>query len=264
MTRPVIAFITDFGTRDHYAGSMKGVVLSICPEAAIVDITHDIPPHDVLAGALELVAVYKYFPKGTIFLVVIDPGVGSNRRALVVDTGKFRFVVPDNGLMTLVCRESPPTKIIEVIDQRYTLSTVSKTFEGRDRFAPIAAWVAQGIQLQDLGKSVKDCKKIEIPEVTLLEKSIKGIVLRVDHFGNLVTNINRSNFEKLASDDSVQVMIEGKSIGPIVNTYSDVNQGQLCALFGSTGHLEVAANGVSVVEKFGWSFGTEVCVMKLL
>ena len=264
MTRPVIAFITDFGTRDHYAGSMKGVVLSICPEAAIVDITHDIPPHDVLAGALELVAVYKYFPKGTIFLVVIDPGVGSNRRALVVDTGKFRFVVPDNGLMTLVCRESPPTKIIEVIDQRYTLSTVSKTFEGRDRFAPIAAWVAQGIQLQDLGKSVKDYKKIEVPEVTLLEKSIKGIVLRVDHFGNLVTNINRSNFEKLASDDSVQVMIEGKSIGPIVNTYSDVNQGQLCALFGSTGHLEVAANGVSVVEKFGWSFGTEVCVMKLL
>ena len=264
MTRPVIAFITDFGTRDHYAGSMKGVVLSICPEATIVDITHDIPPHDVLAGALELVAVYKYFPKGTIFLVVIDPGVGSNRRALVVDTGEFRFVVPDNGLMTLVCRESPPTKIIEVIDQRYTLSTVSKTFEGRDRFAPVAAWVAQGIQLQDLGKSVKDYKKIEIPEVTLLEKSVKGIVLRVDHFGNLVTNIKRSNFEKLASDGPVQVMIDGKFIGPIVNTYSDVNKGQLCALFGSTGHLEVAANGVSVVEKFGWSFGTEVCVMKLL
>ena len=264
MTRPVIAFITDFGTRDHYAGSMKGVVLSICPEATIVDITHGIPPHDVLAGALELVAVYKYFPKGTIFLVVIDPGVGSNRRALVVDTGEFRFVVPDNGFMTLVCRESPPTKIIEVIDQRYTLSTVSKTFEGRDRFAPVAAWVAQGIQLQDLGKSVKDYKKIEIPEVTLLEKSIKGIVLRVDHFGNLVTNINRSNFEKLASDGPVQVMIDGKFIGPIVNTYSDVNKGQLCALFGSTGHLEVAANGASVVEKFGWSFGTEVCVMKLL
>ena len=264
MTRPVIAFITDFGTRDHYAGSMKGVVLSICPEATIVDITHDIPPHDVLAGALELVAVYKYFPKGTIFLVVIDPGVGSSRRALVVDTGEFRFVVPDNGLMTLVCRESPPTKIIEVIDQRYTLSTVSKTFEGRDRFAPVAAWVAQGIQLQDLGKSVKDYKKIEIPEATLLEKSIKGTVLRVDHFGNLVTNINRSNFEKLASDGPVQVMIDGKSIGPIVSTYSDVNKGQLCALFGSTGHLEVAANGVSVVEKFGWSFGTEVSVMKLL
>ena len=263
MTRPVIAFITDFGTRDHYAGSMKGVVLSICPEATIVDITHDIPPHDVLAGALELVAVYKYFPKGTIFLVVIDPGVGSSRRALVVDTGEFRFVVPD-GLMTLVCRESPPTKIIEVIDQRYTLSTVSKTFEGRDRFAPVAAWVAQGIQLQDLGESVKDYKKIEIPEVTLLEKSIKGTVLRVDHFGNLVTNINRSNFEKLASNGPVQVMIDGKSIGPIVSTYSDVNKGQLCALFGSTGHLEVAANGVSVVEKFGWSFGTEVSVMKLL
>src|ERR687887_1548288 len=118
MARPVIALLTDFGTRDHYAGTMKGVALSICPDATLVDITHDVPAHDVLAGALELAAAYKYFPTGTIFLAVVDPGVGSARRGIAADTGDFKFVAPDNGVLSLVFDETPPRKIVELTERR--------------------------------------------------------------------------------------------------------------------------------------------------
>ena len=142
MARPTIALLTDFGTHDHYAGTLKGVLLSLCPEATLVDITHDIPPHDVLTAGLELAACYKYFPAGTIFLVVVDPGVGSARRGIAVDTGEFKFVAPDNGVLTLVMDETPPRKAVELTERRYARPTVSRTFEGRDRFAPAAAWLA--------------------------------------------------------------------------------------------------------------------------
>src|SRR6185503_12976493 len=119
MARPVIALLTDFGTRDHYAGTMKGVALGICPEAAFVDITHDITPHDVLGGALELAASYKYFPAGTVFLVVVDPGVGSQRRAIAADGGMYRFVAPDNGVLTLALRDTPTKRVVELTERRY-------------------------------------------------------------------------------------------------------------------------------------------------
>src|SRR3989442_15800809 len=147
MARPVIALLTDFGTRDHYAGTMKGVALGICPDATLVDITHEVPAHDVLAGALELAAAYKYFPAGTIFLVVVDPGVGSARRGIAAEAGDFKFVAPDNGVLTAVLDEHAPKKIVELSERRYARPTVSRTFEGRDRFAPAAAWLGKGIEL---------------------------------------------------------------------------------------------------------------------
>src|SRR6202171_2241915 len=128
MARPVIALLTDFGTRDHYAGTMKGVALGICPDATLVDISHEVPAHDVLAGALELAASYKYFPQGTIFLVVVDPGVGSARRGIAADTGDYRFVAPDNGVLTAVFKETPPRRVVELTERRFALPTVSKTF----------------------------------------------------------------------------------------------------------------------------------------
>src|SRR5919107_3287440 len=143
--RPVIALLSDFGTRDHYAGTMKGVMIGICPDLTLVDITHDITPHDVLTGALELAASYRYFPPGTIFVVVVDPGVGSARRGLAVETADYRFVAPDNGVLTAVLREAAPKKMVELTERRYARPTVSRTFEGRDRFAPAAAWLAKGI-----------------------------------------------------------------------------------------------------------------------
>ena len=149
--RPVIALLSDFGTRDHYAGTMKGVILNICPDATLVDITHDVPPHDVLDGALQLAAAARYFPAGTIFLAVVDPGVGSARRGIAAEAGDYRFVAPDNGVLTSVLREWPPKKIVELTERRYARPTVSRTFEGRDRFAPAAAWLAKGTQLTALG-----------------------------------------------------------------------------------------------------------------
>ena len=138
MSHPFVALLTDFGTRDHYVGTMKAVVLSVCPEATLVDIGHEIPPHDVLAGALELAAAYRYFPSGTVFLVVVDPGVGSGRRAIAAETKDYTFVAPDNGVLTAVFRETPPKHVIELTERKYARPTVSRTFEGRDRFAPAA------------------------------------------------------------------------------------------------------------------------------
>src|SRR5437763_4207276 len=138
MSRAVIALLTDFGTRDHYAGTMKGVALGICPDVTFVDITHDIPAHDVLAGALELAACYRFFPPGTIFLVVVDPGVGSSRRGIAGEAGEYKFVGPDNGVLGAVFDETPPRQVVELTERRYARATVSRTFEGRDRFAPAA------------------------------------------------------------------------------------------------------------------------------
>src|SRR6266849_2469089 len=163
MARPVIAFLTDFGTRDHYAGTMKGVTLGICPDATLVDISHDLPPQDVLAGALELAASYRYFPPGTIFLVVVDPGVGSTRRGIAAEAGDFKFVAPDNGVLTAVLDEHPPRRAVELSERRYARPTVSRTFEGRDRFAPAAAWLAKGIELTALGRPVGAIFRLGLP-----------------------------------------------------------------------------------------------------
>src|SRR5438034_9114166 len=197
MARPVIALLTDFGTRDHYVGTMKGVALGICPDAALVDITHDVPAHDVLAGALELAAAYKYFPAGTVFLVVVDPGVGSMRRGIAAEIGDYKFVAPDNGVLTAVVDDHAPKKVVELSERRYARPTVSRTFEGRDRFAPAAAWLAKGIELTALGRPAGSIQRLEIPRADVTDERIVGQVVRVDRFGNLITNIDRKTFERL-------------------------------------------------------------------
>jgi hypothetical protein len=163
MARPIVALLTDFGTRDHYAGAMKGVVLGLCPEVTLVDIAHDLPAHDVLAGALELAACYRYFPAGTIFLVVVDPGVGSARRGLAAEAGDYRFVAPDNGVLSAVLAETPPRKVVELTERKYARPTISRTFEGRDRFAPAAGWLAKGLALGSLGRTVTDVHAARVP-----------------------------------------------------------------------------------------------------
>src|SRR6266542_2323392 len=164
MARPVVALLTDFGTRDHYAGTMKGVALGICPDVTFVDITHDLPAHDVVTGALELAACYRYFPNGTIFLVVVDPGVGSTRRGIAAEAGEYRFVAPDNGVLTLVFDEVAPKRIVELTERRYARPSVSRTFEGRDRFAPAAAWLAKGIELSALGRPAGAVTRLDVPK----------------------------------------------------------------------------------------------------
>jgi S-adenosylmethionine hydrolase len=260
--RPVIALLTDFGTADHYAGAMKGVILGICPDATLVDITHDIPPHDVTAGALELAASYKYFPAGTIFVAVVDPGVGSARRGVAADTGDYRFVAPDNGVLTQVLREAPAKKIVELTERRYARPTVSRTFEGRDRFAPAAGWLAKGTQLAALGRPVADIHRLDIPVAEAGPDSIRGVVLRVDRFGNLVTNIDRKMVERFGQAGAMTIDAAGHRIERLVATYAELPADGVGALFGSTDHLELAAPSSSAAERLGVGRGAVVTVTK--
>lgn len=262
MARPTIALLTDFGSRDHYAGTMKGVVLGLCPDATLVDLTHDIAPHDVLGGALELAAAYKYFPAGTIFLVVVDPGVGSSRHGIAADAGGYRFVAPDNGVLTLVFRETPPKRVVELTERRYARPTVSRTFEGRDRFAPAAAWLGKGIELSALGRPLSSWQMLAVPEAVVTDDAVSGEVLRVDRFGNLVTNIDRRTFDKIAGRGGIDIKAGTHGVGKVVATYSEVEPGAVCALFGSSEHLEVAVNGGSAAERLNLSRGAPVTIAR--
>jgi S-adenosylmethionine hydrolase len=261
MGRPVIALLTDFGTRDHYAGTMKGVALGICPDATLVDITHDIAAHDVLGGALELAAAYRYFPAGTIFLVVVDPGVGSARRGIAADAGEFKFVAPDNGVLTAVLDEHAPRRVVELSERRYARATVSRTFEGRDRFAPAAAWLAKGVELTALGRPAGAIHRLDIPVPTIDGVRIAGEVMRVDRFGNLITNIARQAFEGLA-DGALEIRVGDRQVSRVVSTYADIPTGEVCALFGSTDRLEIAANGASAAGALALGRGAPVTVAR--
>lgn len=261
MTKPTIALLTDFGTRDHYAGVLKGVVLSICPDATVVDLSHDLPAHDIPFAALELAATYKYFPAGTIFLVVVDPGVGTARRGLAAEAGEWKFVAPDNGVLTEVFHEIAPKKVVELTERKYARPTVSRTFEGRDRFAPAAAWLAKGILLPALGRQVSDYQLLALPRPKVDGAVLHGAVVRLDRFGNVVTNIDRKTCEKFGQGP-VQVTIAGRTIAKIVSTYSEIAAGELGALFGSTDHLEFAAHAASAAEVLGVRVGDPVVVTR--
>ncbi len=261
MSRPVVALLTDFGTRDHYAGTLKGVVLSVCPDATLVDIGHEIAAHDVLAGALELAACYRYFPQGTIFLVVVDPGVGSPRRGIAADIGDYKLIAPDNGVLSGVFRESPPRKVVELTERKYSRPTVSRTFEGRDRFAPAAGYLAKGIALVSLGKSVADYHVLDLPRPVVTEgRELRGEVLRVDRFGNLITNIDRRTFDQFANGAALAIEVGGRDIPRVVATYAEAPAGELCALFGGTDHLEVAVNAGDAAGALGLGRGATATV----
>jgi S-adenosylmethionine hydrolase len=237
--RPVVALLTDFGVRDHYAGTMKGVVLGICPDATLVDISHDVPPHDVLSAALELAASYRYFPAGTVFLVVVDPGV--------------------------VFKEAPPRRVAELTERRFARPTVSRTFEGRDRFAPAAGWLAKGTEVKALGRTLTDYVRLAIPDPVVTEHAVRGEVLRVDRFGNLITNIDRRSVERLGrpGEATVEILAGDHRVGRLVTTYAEITPGEVCSLFGSTEHLEVAANASSAAETLGLGRGATVSVTRV-
>jgi len=260
MSRPVIALLTDFGTRDHYVGAMKGVMLDICPDVTLVDVTHDVAPHDIHGAALELAAAYRYFPRGTIFLAVVDPGVGTGRPAIAAETGEHRFVGPDNGVLSLALRETPPRRVVELTERRYARPTVSRTFEGRDRFAPAAAWLATGVALTALGRPAHGFVHLDAPVAVEGDERLDGTVVRVDRFGNLITNIERRAFDQVAARGGLQVVVAGCPVSRVVATYAEAAPLELCALFGSTDHLEVAVNGGSAADTLGLARGADVNV----
>lgn len=256
--RPVIALLTDFGLRDHYVAAMKGVILGICPDATLVDISHQIPPHDILAGALELEAAAPYLPEGTVVVAVVDPGVGTMRRGVGIEAGGLRFIGPDNGLFSLALRALPAWTAVELTNRSYARASVSRTFEGRDRFAPAAAWIAGGVALSELGPTVDDLVGLDVPAPAVSADGIDGVVLRVDHFGNLITNIQERALCALHGELSVR--ISGATIGGLSATYADAPPGALCALVGSAERLEVAVGGGSAAALLGAGRGAVVQV----
>ncbi len=262
MSRPVLALLSDFGLRDHYVGSMKGAVLAVHADITLVDITHDIAPHDVLGGALQLAAAYRYFPVGTVFVAVVDPGVGSARRGIAADVGDYRLVAPDNGLLTAVFQETPPKKIVELTERRYFRPTISRTFEGRDRFAPAGAWLLRGIELTALGRPITNPTLLDLPRAHVDGNVLRGVVLRVDHFGNLVTNIDRRTLEKFTASQAFSIEADSHAVQRLVATYAEIGADEVCALFGSTDHLELAARSSSAAARLQLGAGAAVTVRR--
>lgn len=261
MARPIIALLTDFGLHDHYVGSMKGAILGIAPDAAIVDITHDVAAHDIHAGSVVLAASYLDFPAGTVFVTVIDPGVGSARRGIAVEAGGYGFVGPDNGTFSGVFARTPPDRAVELTSRDYARPEISRTFEGRDRFAPAGAWLASGVPLERLGQPIghDSLTRVTFPAPTIGPAEIGGEIVRVDRFGNLITNVDRRVFDVLSAGRPMIVHAAARAI-PTVRTYSDVPRGALCALFGGTHHLEIAANTASAAALLGIGAGARVVI----
>jgi hypothetical protein len=228
----------------------------------LVDISHDVPPHDVLAASLELAACYRYFPAGTIFLVVVDPGVGSSRRGVAAEAGDYKFVAPDNGVLSGVFADIHPKTVVELTERQYARPTVSRTFEGRDRFAPAAGWLARGVRLAALGRPITDYQRLDVPTLDIQPLTIAGTVVRIDRFGNLITNIDHRAFTRFAQEGPVEIRAGTQPIGRVVSTYTDIAEGEVAALFGSSDHLEIAANATSAAQRLGLARGAVVTVRR--
>ena len=275
---PIIALLTDFGLQDTYVGVMKGVMLRICPAAQFVDLTHAIRPQAVRQGALALLDSYRFFPLGTIFLVVVDPGVGSTRRSIAVraHAGAYTFVGPDNGVLSYAMRDFKNWDAVELTRQQYWLPETSRTFHGRDIFAPVAAHIAAGTVLAALGPALTDPVLLPPPSLNISEKRIMGEVIDIDHYGTLVTSIGSlahfGNSDLLTlsprfGGDStwkrfngrrVRIRAGGNDIRAIQRAFDDVEPGALVALVGSRGFLEIAVNQGSAARKLGVTIGEPI------
>ncbi len=251
---PLVALLTDFGLADPYVGAMKGAILSVCPDATLVDLVHELPVHDVLAGALALEAAHAFFPSGTVFVAVVDPGVGSARRGLAIATGGWTFVGPDNGIFTLVLGTDARVHALE--NAEFFRKPVSAVFHGRDVFGPVAGHLALGRGLEEMGPTVLEAVRLDFPTPRRDGAAWQGEVLYVDRFGNLVTSLTAAEVASLPGAD-LRVCF-GPHVFPVVATYSDRSEGMLLALLGSGGRLEVAMNRGNAARALEATRGTVV------
>jgi S-adenosyl-L-methionine hydrolase (adenosine-forming) len=261
--RPIITLTTDFGTNDHFIGTVKGVILNIVPEAEIVDISHAVQAFDILDGALTIAQAYSYFPAETIHLVVVDPGVGTDRRVLVVKTEKHTFVAPDNGVLSLVYGREERLHVREVNAEHYYLQPVSKTFHARDIFAPIAAYLGKGVDTEKFGEIITDFVRFNAPKPKSVDgTTLKGVVLKIDRFGNLVTNITPQDAPMLFQLDPLpfKITVGKREITDIKTTYAEGAPGEVFGILGSMGYLEIATNRGAAAQLVGTGKGSEVIV----
>ena len=250
----LITLLTDFGTADYFVGAVKGIILSENPQARIVDLTHDIPSHDIAAAAFTLLAAYKSFPDNTVHVAVVDPGVGSSRRGIVVDAANQLFVGPDNGIFGHIYEREPRFRVFELSNKKFFRAEVSPTFHGRDVFAPVAAALAKGVRPLEMGREISDPVRLEslAPDIvknksrTGAGKSsnqIRARIIHVDRFGNCVTNLTRDVLSDGAINDGVYLVVNGKKISSFRRFFAEKTstRANLFCIWGSAGFLEIAS-----------------------
>ena len=263
--RPIITLLTDFGTADSYVAQMKGVILQRQPDVQIIDVSHEIPPQDVLRAAYMLIDTYPQFPPGTVHVVVVDPGVGSDRQILCLNADSHFFLAPDNGVLEFVLRSTRSNALVEVSGKWYFREDVSSTFHGRDIFAPVAAHLAGGIKPGRLGRAVADIVRLEAPEVKIGNNTITGAVIYADRFGNLVTNIEKSHLASVfqgAKSSQLLVRVAGREIRGLAYTYAEKEAGELLSLLGSSSRLEISISGASAAAELAVSRGSPVELLR--
>ena len=239
----MIALLTDFGTSDTYVGQMKAVIAAIAPNDRIIDLTHEVPPQNVMAATVQLDQAVDALGNGTIVVAVVDPGVGTNRAAIAVQAEHLVLVGPDNGLFTLTLDRFPLKQAVRLTNREYQRSETSSTFHGRDIFAPVAAHLATGVKLEELGEPMSALVKLDVPEIRCSEQQLEATVLLIDRFGNLITNLKKTDFDQWRSTTShydISINLADYSIRGINQTYADATAGKPLAYFGSGGRLEIA------------------------
>ena len=257
----VITLLTDFGTRDYFVASMKGVILNINPQAWIADLSHEVAPHDIAGAAYLLKSCYRYFPDGTVHVAVVDPGVGSNRRPLLISTSRYFFIGPDNGLFTYVCDEETGVEIRQIENRQYRLDSQGSTFDGRDLFAPAAAWVTKGQAVGSFGRLLTTYERIPTTAPGWDRQVMTGQIMHVDHFGNLISNLTSFELKEVRGVTKRAVSslrLGGQTIEGLVSSYSDGAPGVPQALINSNGQIEVFVREGNAAELLGVGRGARI------
>lgn len=263
MTNPIITLTTDYGTNDHLVGVLKGVILKINPDVQIVDITHGVTPFDLLDGANAIANAYPYFPPRTIHVVVVDPGVGTDRRPLLVSGQNQYFIAPDNGVLSGVYEKEQNFLVRHLTAEHYFLHPVSKTFHGRDVFAAVAGWLSKNWQPGSMGEEITDFKRFALPRPKEADGLLKGVVLKVDSFGNLITNFREEDLpEGAVEKGEINLQVGTYAVNKLVPTFAHGNTGEAIAYLGSSGNLEIGVNKGSASKTLGLGRGTPVLLNK--
>jgi S-adenosylmethionine hydrolase len=261
----IITLTTDFGLNDHFVGAMKGVILELAPDAQIIDINHSVQAFDVLDGALTISQAYSYYPSGTVHMVIVDPGVGTARRPILLTGDRHQFVAPDNGVLSLVYDREERISVRHITSEHYFLQPRSNTFHARDIFSPVAAYLAKGVDPDRFGDEITDYVRFNAPRPKPVdERTLRGVVLKVDRFGNLITNITPQDLPALfeANTPAFNVTVGTKSqINRMYTSYADGTPGEVFGILGSMGYLELAANRGSAFQLLGAGKGSEVNVV---
>ena len=264
MARPIITLTTDFGSNDHFVGAMKGVILDIVPDAQIVDICHAVQAFDVLDGAITVSQAYSYFPNRTVHVVVVDPGVGTARRPIVASCDKYHFVAPDNGVLSLVYAREPRMHVRHITSEHYFLQPVSNTFHARDIFSPVAAYLAKEVDSLKFGEEIEDYVRFSAPKPKAVDGNrLRGVVLKVDRFGNLITNITPQDAPMIFGADpkAFKIVVGSREVTELHNAYAEAAPGEVFGILGSMGFLEIAANRGAAAQLTGAGKGSDVSII---